>query len=197
MCRKASDCPILLPWTALAVAEFRAILLCEDRRHERFFREVIARSAWQVAAIRTAPQGQGSAEAWVRKQYPDALRLLRAKAHQRSLCLIVVTDGDAMGLARRKESLQAELATSGQAPKRPEERVALCIPTWSIETWLLALRGTPALSEGRSYKADYREADRREPGLAGRLWCEQEGACALPSCLDARIELNRLDDQRG
>ena len=58
-------------------------------------------------------------------------------------------DGDADGPAARLQQLGKACRDAGIAERTAEERVALFIPTWNIETWLAYLDGEP-VQEGNS-----------------------------------------------
>src|SRR5690606_23515650 len=103
----------------------------------------------------SAPSGTGAAEAWVRKRYPREVRLLRAKRHQRDLCLVAVRDGDCVGVIRRKLELDQELQFEELEPRQAGERIATPVPSWSIETWLLALLGDAELPEDVPGKPEF------------------------------------------
>ncbi len=79
--------------------------------------------------------------------------------------------------------------------RRTSERIAICVPTWSIETWALHLLGTITVVETESYKGVY-EGDETRGSVsiksAVKNWLAREDACNLPSCADARAELRRL-----
>jgi hypothetical protein len=131
---------------------FRVRLLCEDRRAERFFRALCAHHDVLVLDVQVAPSGVGSAADWVRKRYAAAVRLRRSKNFQQNLGLLVHIDGDDQGCVARKAQLGAELAT--YKPREPEEPVALFVPTWCIETWVLHLTGIAQPPETAKLKRD-------------------------------------------
>src|SRR6266436_995349 len=118
--------------------QLRGTILSEDRRHERFLRELLVSLGFRKIRFRfeTAPLGGGDAGAWVRARYPSEVNLLRQKRHQR-LALISMRDGDNQGWVSRKDDLDLTLTEAGLARREQRELIVNLVPTWSIETWLL------------------------------------------------------------
>lgn len=115
--------------------------------------------------------------------------------------LIVAVDGDREGAARRRQELERALRDAGQPPRTSDEAIALCVPTWSIETWLLWLTGDDDVSETAPYKDTPRyarasEAGSATPRRAAMAFVEalpRDGeAERVPSLADARREVQRL-----
>ncbi|MCI0488770.1 MAG: hypothetical protein L0229_19440 [Blastocatellia bacterium] len=81
--------------------QLRGTILAEDRRTERFFRELLVHLGFDKRKFifKTAPSGKGDAGAWVRVQYVEEVNLLRQKKYQQSLCLLAARDGDRDGFA--------------------------------------------------------------------------------------------------
>jgi hypothetical protein len=180
-------------------SRIRGTLVVEDRRTEMFFRELLERLGFDKRrfTFKIAPSGRGDAGDWVRAQYPSEVLLIRQKRHQR-LCLIAVRDGDNDGLDRRKADLDSALVTQGLNPRQVEEHIATPVPTWSIETWLLALLGNNAIDESESvkrvYERSYPEGQQRQSIRdAARAWRTRIGSVpTLPSLADGDAELSRL-----
>lgn len=98
-------------------------------------------------------------------------------------------DGDNMGVAQRKRSLDESLVKSGQSIRADNEPVVVLVPTWSIETWLLGKQ-----DESVSFKNDLRrgdEVDEQFKAVAARLKARQVDGSPT-SLQDACIELNRI-----
>jgi hypothetical protein len=178
----------------------RGVVLCEDKLTERFVRRLLDSLGFDTRRrirFETAPAGSGSGEAWVRQRYPHEVRLLRSKRHQRDLCLLAIRDGDRFGIDVRKRELDEQLVTEQLAPRQPEERISTPVPTWSIETWLLALLGDDAVYEGAPTKAElvklHGERADEAIAVAVRAWSEGAAeASSLPSLRDGIVELARL-----
>lgn len=177
----------------------RGVVLCEDRRTERFFRRLLTALGFNLRKFTflTAPSGVGAGEAWVLQQMPREVGVVR-RYHQENVGLLAARDGDAMGVVARKREVDALLKAREMAPRGPDERIALPVPTWAIENWLLDLLGHGGVDE------------RRGPGAAGATWkqvferehpdeggavakaAEEWGSGRLTSLIDGRAELDRL-----
>lgn len=182
---------------------FRVRILCEDRLTERFLRKLCERFGVHVLDVVIHPGPRGAASAWVSAQYPRLVQLRRSKKHQQNLGLLVHIDGDNVGLQARKVELDAKLCAFVPQldRRRPNEPVAVFVPTWCIETWLLHLAGIaqppeteklkrgcvpdpayrPALNE---LKADERSAIEK----ASRAW----PGTSSSSLQDAATEARRI-----
>ena len=149
------------------------VLLCEDRQHETFVRRFLRRSGWSTRRLRVemAPPGQGAAEQFVRNRFPVELSSYRSKRHQVDQALIVVLDGDNQGVEARVDGLAQACQSKGISPRGQDERVAILVPTWRIETWLAYLDGK-AVEEGRK---DY-------PRLARPSDCQRHVDCLHDMC---------------
>ena len=178
----------------------RGTVLVEDKRSERFVRTLVRKLGYTVRNFRfhTAPSGVGAAEAWVRRQYPKEVHLLRMKNFQKSLCLLAVRDGDNVGILGRKRELDEELQSEGMIPRQADERIATPVSTWSIETWLLTLSGTEAVTEDASkkkeYETEYQSREKTAIANAAGHWLEMSDFVdSIPSIVDGRVELHRID----
>lgn len=192
--------------------QLRGTVLVEDSRTERFFRELLLHLGFERHKLYfiPAPKGKGDAKAWIRaqSQYPSEVRKLRQRRFQQ-VFLITVMDGDNADPVRRKAELDVCLQDQGMGPRQADERIAIPVPTWSIETWLLALLGE-SVDEATSQK---REFERRYPGkeersalrdaaiawdslrrrVAALRW--ESGAdriSSVPSLADSKIEMRRI-----
>lgn len=138
------------------------MLLCEDSQHEAFARRFLRQDGHDLRNLRIlrARKGKGSAEQYVREQFPVELAALRRRAAE-NVALIVLIDGDQHGVASRKEALWSACADKGVARPDDNDRVVVSVPTWNIETWLAFLdrgnadeaqRDYPRLSRPRDCK---------------------------------------------
>lgn len=128
----------------------RVVILCEDQQHEVFLRRFFKNMGWTLRDLRRVPSppGQGSAEQFVRERFPLELKGLRSKGGEQ-VYLVVMVDGDARGIAARRDSLNAACEQQGIPPPRDTDRVLICVPTWNIEAWLAYLGGE-AVDETKS-----------------------------------------------
>lgn len=172
----------------MAPNKIRIVLLCEDGRQESLVRPICeARFGSRVRV-----QKEGASDKVIRR-YPIEVKALRSKGAER-VGLVVVIDGDNRGVKRRKEDLADALAAAKLAPVASEERIAVCVPTWSIETWLVALSSAADVDESKSFKRDWekRRDTKRLARVAVGAWRDHRVSVMLPSFLDASDELARL-----
>jgi hypothetical protein len=182
----------------------RAVVLCEDQRHRAFALRLLERLGVTPISVVVAPKGAGSAEQWVREQYPKEAKAHRSRAGaQPNLILVVMTDGDRFGVAARKASLDDRLGKDEQPRRGPTERIACLIPTWSIETWLAWLcqaeNELAGFSEATSFKNDgtferlwAKKAISARLAIEGWAQLRHDEAARIPSLEDARTELRRV-----
>ena len=130
----------------------RIILLYEDRQHETFMRRFLKKASWNLRDLTLIPSpvGRGSAEQFVRREFPRQLRAVRSRRGEQKY-LVVMVDGDASGVARRNASLKAACEEQGVPPPDDADNVLICVPTWKIETWLAYLKGETVDETNKSY----------------------------------------------
>lgn len=107
--------------------------------------------------VEKAPAGRGSAEQYVRQQFPREL-----KAHRRlhiNSVLVVILDGDRVGVDGRIGELDKACEGAGIGMRTPDERVAVFVPTWNIETWFSYLDGETADETKSDYPRLRRERE--------------------------------------
>ncbi len=92
------------------------ILLVEDKRHEQFTRRYLRRLNYGAHTMRfvTSPTGAGSAEGWVREQFPIQVEACRRR--QAETKLIVLIDADALTVQQRRAQLDQTLRQAGLLP---------------------------------------------------------------------------------
>ena len=158
---------------------------CEDREHEMFARRLLMVLGVERRQIdcRISPAGQGSAAAWVVAQHPHIRTQARAKKNQANLGFLVIVDGD-------NEGVDARLALFA---RDEDERVAILVPTWSIETWVAWLAGNQVV-ESRSYKSEIGPKYSSLLDSAISAWSTPRATedASVPSLTAARRELKRL-----
>lgn len=140
----------------MAKEQRRLLLLCEDRRTERFVRRLCGRYRIQVMQPLPSPRGKGAASAWVLRSYAALVRKRRSKNFQARLGLLVVIDGDNVGVKTRLQQLDEELDLAGIERRGSAEPIAVFVPTWSVETWLAHLGGAEGIDEGKALKDEGR-----------------------------------------
>lgn len=139
------------------------VLICEDRQHEafarRFLREMdIVKDLYQLRVERS-PSGRGAAEKFVEEEYVKELVACRWP-HVAST-LLVLTDGDALGVDGRLRRLDEACRRQKVAARSLEDSAAVFIPSWNIETWLAYLDGEAVDESRKDYPRLERQRDCR------------------------------------
>jgi hypothetical protein len=186
----------------------RITLLCEDRMQEQFLTAICEEHGWQVIDRHVAPAGLGAGSQWVRKQFPERV-LYHRRWRRENRALLVAIDGDNVGLAGRCEECNAELTKQGKPGRAEDEAIALLVPTWSIETWILFLydrRVVPEQEKSKDLVPNRLKARKARGTLIparGTLksdtirqvmqaWVQGAEHPELPSLTAGRIEVERL-----
>jgi len=131
------------------------VLLVEDEALECFVRRVLLAFGFRRRDIyvKRAPKGQGSAKAWVTRNYPEEVRTHRSKAgYQENIALVVGIDADEKAVEDRARELDAALEGAGLKKRDLGEKFCLVIPKWNIETWLVYLTGFDVQEDLDDYK---------------------------------------------
>lgn len=134
----------------------RLHVLCEDPLHRGFVEQLCERAGIgpRQRTLRIAPCSRGSAADFVLANFIESYQLWRAQSHDLRVGLLVVVDGDAHGLERRRRQLAERLATAGEPTLAElEPRVAVLVPTWHMETWIAWLCGHRPIDEATRYKS--------------------------------------------
>src|SRR5438874_2421683 len=118
----------------------RFTLLVEDRALARFVRDCLLEMGAHPREIRVLPfpVGRGSGKLWIDREYPIQVQAHRRRGFQ-NIALVVGTDADEQTVQQRAQQLADRLQEAGQGARTDQERVAIWIPRWNIETWLLFL----------------------------------------------------------
>lgn len=117
------------------------VLVCEDEQHEAFGRRFLkamgfVKDQYQIR-VKRSPGGQGAADRFVQEMYVMELEACR-RTHV-ATTLLVLTDGDAVGVNGRLRRLDEACKRQGVATRSPEDRATVFVPTWNIETWFAYL----------------------------------------------------------
>ncbi len=129
------------------------ILLLEDARHKQLVYRYLIECGVEANVIRvqSSPSGKGSAENWVRKQFPKEVRAYRSRQSRAQTQLIVVIDADTETVQMRLGQLDQALKGSKMSLVNTDtEKIARLIPKRNIETWILCLNG-----QGIDEETDY------------------------------------------
>ena len=118
------------------------VILCEDRQQEVFCRKLLTELQWKFRRhprIEMAPGGKGSAKKYVLQKFPNELAEYRANRNRVNSKLLVVIDGDELGVTKTLNSLSKSCENESIEPRKNGDAVAIFVPTWNIETWLAYL----------------------------------------------------------
>ena len=137
------------------------VILCEDTQHEAFLRRFFSIMEWPKRRFRVvrAPSGRGAADEFVRRQFVVELREHRRRRRRVDRAVVVMVDGDARGVAGRIRELDDACQQFGVPPRSGEDRVAVFVPTWSVETWLAYFDGETVTQDRKDYPRLRRERE--------------------------------------
>lgn len=171
--------------------KLRCELLCEDIAQEQFFRPILERLFHRVRVTRGVRPGGFT---FVLAQTPKSAAYVR-RYRQEAVGLVIAIDGDVGGFEDRLQQVKEHLAANHLDPKALEEHLAICVPTRSIETWILWFQGRRDLDEVTAYRRDIRSNESRQ--VAHSWFSPSESqlaqeAAQLPSLAHGRREINRL-----
>ena len=144
------------------------VLVCEDQQHETFARRFLKATRlvtdrYQLRVERS-PGGRGAADKFVQEVYVTELDAGR-RTHV-ATSLLVVADGDAVGVNGRLRRLDEACRRHSVAVRSPADSVAVFIPTWNIETWLAYLDDETVDESRKDYPRLARPGDcRRHVGV--------------------------------
>lgn len=151
------------------------VILCEDLQHEVFILRFLRRMGWKPSQLRVlrSTAASGSAEQFVRERFPHEIKSNRSRGQYIQQSLIVMIDGDSEGVSAKLRALDRSCRLSGIPVRTKEDRVAIFVPTWRIETWFAYLQGEN-VDEGKS---DY-------PKLSRERECQAHIDRLLSMCED-------------
>jgi hypothetical protein len=173
----------------------RCSLLCEDLEQERFFRPILERVFG--GRITVEPRKPAGGAPFVMAQLPKLVKGIRQR-HQEAAGLVVVVDGDTLGLPARLKEINEYLARANMEGLRNVDKVAVCVPCRNIETWCLWFCNVRTLNEIDDFKSRWgkethktREAANAwfAPSTPSEVDAEKN---ILPALSAARAELKRV-----
>ena len=157
----------------------KIVLLCEDKRTDSFVRNFLEGREFRRHDIHTCPlpEGSGSGEQWVRKQYPNELKAIR---NGKNAYLIVVIDADKGTLDNRHQQLEEECRKNGVSPRdHKDTNVLHIIPRRNIETWLAYLD-----NKNVNESEDYRKLRSKNRKLKSKSDCKKYAKRLHDMCHD-------------
>jgi hypothetical protein len=135
--------------------------------------------------------------------YPALVKKTVRRFPHEARGILVVVDGDDAGQRLRQQELDKRLTDSGMEKRDKAEKVAICVPTRTIETWELWLvYDKHDLNESSNYKTTFQAENKQDAkGFGGRVkdaWLKatredlKHESERLPSLCSARGELEAL-----
>ncbi len=117
----------------------KIVLLCEDSQHEAFVRRFLKGMGWNTREMRVekSPSKGGSAEQWVRENFPKELKIYRQRRQKAASALIAVIEE----VRERIDEFEAACNLQRVPFRVDGEEVALVVPKRNIETWIYFLDG--------------------------------------------------------
>jgi hypothetical protein len=175
----------------------RCELVCEDVEQEKLIRPLLARVL--RCKVKVAPRKPAGGATFVLGRVAEAAKYLRQRPNE-TVALVIVIDGDELGLRGRLRDIGDRLSAAGLDPGELDERMVTFVPSRNVETWELWLSGRRDLNETTDYK---HEAERVLGAGSRRVlvdaWLVQlspddaaEERMKLPALAHARLELARL-----
>jgi hypothetical protein len=133
------------------------VVLCEDQQQGVFLRRFLLGFGVDARGIRvqTSPAGAGSAEQYVRREYPCEVNAYRNREKRVQTRLIVVVDADQLTVDERHAQFTGELANQNVPPRADRDLISIVVPKRNIETWIRHLLGNPT-----DEATDYQKLDR-------------------------------------
>lgn len=157
------------------------IVLAEDQRQGQFTYRYLIFAGIRPDCVRLiiAPSGRGSAEQWVRKNFPIQVQKCRSRHAQSGL--FVMLDADREPVSRHLDELDKALTAQNQPGiDATLDSIARLIPKWSIETWILYLSSEGAIQPAVTEDVPYKNAKSAEE------WTE-----LIPTAAKVLISLTR------
>jgi hypothetical protein len=116
----------------------KIVLLCEDSQQESFVRHFLEDMGWNTREIRLvkSPKASGSAEQFVRVNFPVELKRYRQRNQRAASSLIAIIDADLKDLQGRMSELKSECDDQHVKFREDSEAIAIAIPKRNIETWI-------------------------------------------------------------
>ncbi len=147
------------------------VVLAEDLRSFNLIRQSLMRSGrYRNIRPSLSPRADGSAEQWVRQQFPIQLRAFRAARSRRAGALVVHIDADGNTADDRLQQLRAACTAAAVDDVGPDELVAFLVPKWSTETWIIWLTGGGVQTEDETVKYKCDDCDRKIRPAADRVF---------------------------
>ena len=140
----------------MSTRRVKIVLLCEDSQHEAFTRRFLKGVGWNIRELRVekSPSASGSAEQWVREEFPNELRIYRQRKARAASALIAMIDADSKSVQDRINEFENECRSKEIPFRTHDEAVAIAAPKRNIETWIHYLNGEQVNEDATYSKLD-------------------------------------------
>lgn len=140
----------------MSIRRVKIVLLCEDSQHEAFTRRFLKGMGWNIRELRVekSPSASGSAEQWVREEFPIELRIYRQRKQRAASALIAMIDADSRGVQDRINEFENECKAQQIPFRTRDEAVAIAVPKRNIETWIHYLNGEEVNEDATYHKLE-------------------------------------------
>ena len=168
----------------------KIVLLCEDAQHEAFIRRFLKGMGWNARELRVekSPSASGSAERWVREEFPNELRIYRQRKTRAASALIAMIDADSKSVQDRINEFEDGCRSVGIPFRGHDEAVAITVPKRNIETWIHYLNGEQVNEDATYSKLDRERSCKPAVDKLVRL-CKSTGLAEdAPSALSAACD---------
>jgi hypothetical protein len=174
----------------MTMRRVKIVILCENSQHEAFTRRFLKGLGWNSRElwVKKSPSAGGSAEQWVRQEFPNELHIYRRRKQRAASALIAMTDADTKGVRDRILEFETECKIRDIPFRTRDESVGIAIPKRNIETWIHYLNGE-TVNEDTAYSKLDRERGCK-PAVDKLIeWCSSTGlASDAPSSLIAACD---------
>ena len=171
----------------------RVVVLCEDSLHERFLKRWLENRKIKVVDADVAPKAKGSGSAYVKNRFLLFVKKAKQKANQEGLGFIVMLDGDNSGFVKQKADLASLIEGDETLKSTFENAVVALIPSWSLDTWVLAICEIDVSETIQTSESDKRGMDEKlSRAVNGFDNYRRIQPPRLPAMIDAQLELEKL-----
>ena len=175
--------------------EFGYIVLCEDAQSQTFIVSFLRQFNINTRKIRLInyPCGKGCGSAFVRKEYPNEVRILKATNYLKTV-LVVCVDADNLEVGQRKQMMEKEVIKVIPNWSREQEPIILWVPKREIETWISFLSGE-SVDETTDLKHSGNPVSCKNVAKKFAEYCQDlTEPCKdlLPSMVEAKKEYTRV-----
>ena len=164
------------------------VVLCEDFEHQAFVRallhaEVPRKRLSRILRVEMVEGGRGAGTQHVLEGSAREVQALRTR--HAVTWLVVVTDADVRSTRSVRGALGGELKRVEARARGASEPIAILVPKWEIESWILHLLGEEVTEDDRIDESSRRRASQGLTGAAEGLAAKGPPDDALPSLVES------------